>query len=67
MYLYANQILTVEWLRIRDDESGIKGKELLNSFMEDHGFLKINSIVDARHTFDSVFIKDTVNILPFGG
>ena len=52
--------MTVEWLRIRD--VGEKG-EGLTRFMEDNGYLKIHSIEDYRHTFDSVFIKDKLNIL----
>ena len=51
--------MTVEWLRIRD--AGEKG-EGLTRFMEDNGYLKIHSIEDYRHTFDSVFIKDKLNI-----
>ena len=29
--------------------------------MEDNGYLKIISMQDIRHTFDSVFIKDMLN------
>jgi len=50
--------MTVEWLRAR---TGNKG-EGLNKFVENQGYLKVKTIENIYHTFDSVFIKDTLNV-----